>query len=142
MSKQNTIVAKRRSDGTFVQVLPDGSAKPLEDKTDWARLRAMTDEEVTAAALSDLDAQPMTPEQLRTARRVPRAKTLRRALALTQEEFAARYHIPLGALRDWEQGRCEPDQPARAYLSVIARDPEGVRRALAKVTPPAPLRGR
>jgi putative transcriptional regulator len=131
MSKQNTIVAKRLSDGTIVQVLPDGSTKPLKDKTDWARVRAMTDEEVTAAAMSDPDAQPMTPEQLRTARRVPRTKTLRRALALTQEEFAARYHIPLGTLRDWEQGRCEPDQPARAYLAVIAQDPEGVKRALA-----------
>jgi len=112
-------------------VLPDGSTKPLKDKTDWARVRAMIDEEVMAAAMSDPDAQPMTPEQLRTARRVPRTKTLRRALALTQEEFAARYHIPLGTLRDWEQGRCEPDQPARAYLAVIAQDPEGVKRALA-----------
>jgi len=132
MSKQNTIVAKRLSDGTLVQVLPDGSTKPMEDKTDWVRLRAMTDEEVTAAAMSDPDARPMTPEQLRAARRVPRTKTLRRALALTQEEFAARYHIPLGTLRDWEQGRCEPDQPARAYLTVIAHDPEGVKRALAE----------
>jgi putative transcriptional regulator len=112
-------------------VLPDGATKPLKDKTDWARLRAMTDEEVTAAALSDADARPMTPEQLRTARRVPRTKTLRRALALTQEEFATRYHIPIGTLRDWEQGRCEPDQPGRAYLTVIAHDPEGVKRALA-----------
>lgn len=131
MSKRNTIVAKRLSNGTIVQVLPDGSTKPFEDKTDWDRLRAMTDEEVTAAAMSDPDARPTTPEQLRTARRVPRARTLRRALALTQEEFAARYHIPLGTLRDWEQGRCEPDQPARAYLTVIAHDPEGVKRALA-----------
>ena len=131
MSKRNTIVAKRRSDGSVVQVLPDGSTRPFEDKTDWARLRAMTDEEVTAAAMADPDARPVTPEQLRTARRVPRAKTLRRALALTQEEFALRYHIPLGTLRDWEQGRCEPDQPSRAYLTVIANDPEGVMRALA-----------
>ena len=46
------------------------------------------------------------------------------------EEFAARYHIPLGTLRDWEQGRCEPDQPARAYLTVIAHDPEGVKHTL------------
>jgi putative transcriptional regulator len=130
MSKKNTIVARRQSDGTMVQVMPDGSSKPFEDKTDWARLRAMTDEEVTAAALADPDAQPMTPERRRTARRVPRAKTLRRALAMTQEEFASRYHIPLGTLRDWEQGRCEPDQPARAYLTVIAHDPEGVKRAL------------
>jgi len=33
------------------------------------------------------------------------------------------------ALRDWEQGRSEPDQPAKAYLTVIARDPQGVERA-------------
>ncbi len=130
MSKKNIIVAKRKNDGTVVQVLPDGSTKQFEDKTDWARLRAITDEEVTAAAMTDPDARPMTPEQLRIARRVPRTKTLRRALALTQEEFATRYHIPLGTLRDWEQGRCEPDQPARAYLTVIAHDPEGVKRAL------------
>ena len=56
MSKENTIVAKRQGDGTVVQVLADGSTKKLEDKTNWARLRAMTDEEVTAAALSDPDA--------------------------------------------------------------------------------------
>ena len=135
MSKKNTIVAKGRSDGKLAQVLPDGSTKPLEDKTDWARLRAMTDGEVTSAAMDDPDARPMTPEQLRTAHRVPRTKTLRRALAMTQEEFATRYHIPLGTLRDWEQGRCEPDQPARAYLAVIAHDPEGVKRALLQKHP-------
>lgn len=90
----------------------------------------MTDAEIEAAAAADPDARPMTPEELRSARRVPRVKTLRRALRLTQEEFAARYHIPLGTLRDWEQGRCEPDQPARAYLRVIAGDPDGVSRML------------
>jgi putative transcriptional regulator len=131
MSKRNTIVAKRLSNGTLIQELPDGTARPLPDQTDWARLEAMTDEEITAAALSDPDSKPATLEQLRAAHRVPRTKTLRRALALTQEEFALRYHIPLGTLRDWEQGRCEPDQPARAYLAVIAHDPEGVKRALA-----------
>jgi len=54
---------------------------------------------------------------------------------LTQEEFSARFRIPLGTLRDWEQGKSEPDQAARAYLTVIARDPEAVRKAL---TPPPP----
>jgi putative transcriptional regulator len=130
MSKKNTIVARRRTDGTLVQVLPDNSTRPLEDKTDWKRLRAMTEEEVHAAALADPDAQPLTDADFARMKRVPRIKTLRRALRLTQEEFAARYRIPLGTLRDWEQGRCEPDQPARAYLTVIARDPEGVMRAL------------
>lgn len=132
MRKKNTIVAKRQNNGTIVQVFPDGSTKPLEDKINWARLRAMTNQEVNAAAISDPDAQPMTSGQLRTARRVPRTKTLRRALSMTQEEFAVRFHIPIGTLRDWEQGRCEPDQPARAYLTVIAHDPDGVKRALAE----------
>lgn len=90
----------------------------------------MTDKEVHEAVLQDLDARPMTEEEFARAKRVPRVKTLRRALGLTQEEFAAHYRIPLGTLRDWEQGRSEPDQPARAYLHVIAHDPAGVRRAL------------
>jgi putative transcriptional regulator len=93
-------------------------------------MRPMTPEEIEQAAREDPDAQPMTDDEFAHAKRVPRIKTLRRALGLTQEEFAARYRIPLGTLRDWEQGRSEPDQPARAYLTVIARDPDGVRRAL------------
>jgi putative transcriptional regulator len=64
-------------------------------------------------------------------RPIPRVKTVRRALGLTQEEFAARYGIPVGTLRDWEQGRTEPDQPARAYIRVIACNPEWVSQALA-----------
>lgn len=90
----------------------------------------MTDEEIEAAARSDPDAQPLTPEDLRRMRRTAQVKIIRRALGLTQEEFAARYQIPLGTLRDWEQGRAEPDQPSKAYLTVIARDPENVARAL------------
>jgi putative transcriptional regulator len=125
MSRKTT-VARIRSDGTVVEVLSDGGERP-SPKTP---MRSMTEEEIEQAAAADPDARPMTAEELRTARRVPRVKTLRRALGITQQEFAARYHIPLGTLRDWEQGHTEPDQPARAYLTVIARDPEGVLRAL------------
>ncbi|MGQ0444229.1 MAG: helix-turn-helix domain-containing protein [Beijerinckiaceae bacterium] len=96
----------------------------------------MTKTEIEAAAEADPDARPMTAEELRTARRVPRIRTLRRALGLTQEEFSARYRIPLGTLRDWEQGRTEPDQPARSYLKAIAGNPEAVRRALAATPDP------
>ena len=92
--------------------------------------RHMTEGEILAAALADPDAQPWTEEQLATAKRVPRARSLRRALRLTQEEFAERYLIPVGTLRDWEQGRTEPDAPARAYLLAIAGDADGVTRAL------------
>jgi putative transcriptional regulator len=97
---------------------------------DWRRADAMTDAGVHEAAINDPDARPMSDEYFVRARRVPRAKTLRRALGLAQEEFAARFHIPVGTLRDWEQGLAEPDQTARAYLKVIADDPDAVRRAL------------
>jgi putative transcriptional regulator len=110
--------------------MSDGNIMKRTEKHDWSRFDALTDAEVQAAALKDPDAQPLTDAALARMKPVARARTLRRALGLTQEEFAARYHIPLGTLRDWEQGRVEPDQPARAYLTVIARDPEGVRRAL------------
>jgi hypothetical protein len=49
---------------------------------------------------------------------------------LSQEDFALRFHIPLGTLRDWEQGRKDPDAAARAYLVVIGRNPDAVREAL------------
>ena len=80
----------------------------------------------------DRDQFSARPMQLKSMKRVPRVKTLRRALQLTQEEFAMRYQIPIGTLRDWEQGRSEPDAPARAYLKVIAADPGGTATTLAK----------
>ena len=40
--------------------------------------------------------------------------SISRAFGLSQEEFAAQFHIPIGTLRDWEQGRKEPDA-ARPY---------------------------
>lgn len=101
-------------------------------KSDWARVDAMTDEEAEANALADPDNPPMTQEQLRAAPRMPQVKVIRRALRMTQEEFAERYQIPLGTLRDWEQGRSMPDQPARAYLKVIAKNPVSTAQALAK----------
>ena len=99
----------------------------------------MTAEERHAAAMADPDAQPITEEDIASGRMrlVPRARTLRRVLRLSQEEFAARFHIPIGTLRDWEQRRKEPDAAAKAYLRVIALEPEMVRKTLAK-RPPRP----
>jgi len=83
-----------------------------------------------AAAARDPDSKPLTPEDFKRMRRTPQVKIIRRALGLTQEEFAKGFRIPLGTLRDWEQGAATPDRSARAYLTVIARDPDAVRRAL------------
>jgi putative transcriptional regulator len=89
----------------------------------------MTEQQVEKAARSDPDARPLSSADLSKLKRTPRAKVIRRALSLTQEEFSRRYGIPIGTLRDWEQGRTEPDTSARAYLELIAHDPEGARQA-------------
>jgi putative transcriptional regulator len=99
-------------------------------KHDWSRFDAMTPEESHQAALDDPDAQPLTEEDFVRMKRTPQVKVMRRALGLSQEEFSTKFHIPLGTLRDWEQGRKEPDAAAKAYLKVIGREPEAVGRAL------------
>jgi len=90
----------------------------------------MSDEERHKAALSDADASPATEAQLARARRLPSVRALREKLNLTQEQFAARFHLPLGTVRDWEQGAHRPDKAAQVLLTVIARDPDAVARAL------------
>jgi putative transcriptional regulator len=79
----------------------------------------------------DFDDVPLTDADLVRMKRTPRVRVIRRALGLTQEDFAAQFHIPVGTLRDWEQDRATPDKAAEAYLRVIAREPDAVRRALA-----------
>jgi len=55
--------------GTTRVTVKSGEPRPRGD-TDWVRLAAMTDREVVAAARTDPDAQPLTPEQLAGMRRV------------------------------------------------------------------------
>jgi putative transcriptional regulator len=66
---------------------------------------------------------------------VPRkvnVRAIRKRMRLTQEEFAARYRLTLARVRDWEQERSLPDVTARAYLTIIEREPKAVERALAQ----------
>jgi putative transcriptional regulator len=97
---------------------------------DWSRADSLTEEEIYQAALSDPDAQPLTDADIKRMKRTPQVKVIRRAFRMSQEEFAQAFRIPIGTLRDWEQGRVEPDHAARAYLKVIARNPKAVREAL------------
>ena len=55
---------------------------------------------------------------------------IRRRLKLSQSEFAARFGIAPGTLRDWEQKRKRPEGPARVLLMVIEREPAAVERAV------------
>ena len=99
-------------------------------QTDWRAFDAMSEEQRHHAALSDPDALPATKAQLARARRVPTVRALRQKLKLTQEQFAARFHLPLGTVRDWEQGAHRPDKAAQVLLTVIAKYPDAVARAL------------
>lgn len=82
----------------------------------------------------DLSDMPLTNTDLKRMKRTPQAKIIRRALNLSQEEFSSTFQIAIGTLRDWEQNRVEPDGAAKAYLKVIAHDPETVQRALQNAT--------
>lgn len=57
-------------------------------------------------------------------------KAIRKHLGLSQAKFAAQFGFSLDAVRNWEQGRRQPELSARAFLMVIDREPDAVQRAL------------
>ena len=63
-----------------------------------------------------------------------RARLIRRTrtgLGLSQSEFAARFRVPVGTLRDWEQARATAPDFAIAYVRVIGQHPDIVAKAVA-----------
>ena len=103
------------------KITPEMSKAALA-KTDWAAVDATTDDEIERQIAADPSVAPeILPVDV---------KAIRTATGLSQGRFAARYRIPVGTLRDWEQGRKQPDTTARAYLRVIARNPEVVAQSL------------
>jgi putative transcriptional regulator len=59
-------------------------------------------------------------------------RKIRTQLGLSQESFAQTYGFALSAVRDWEQGRRQPERSARILLKVVEKEPDAVTRALAK----------
>ena len=57
-------------------------------------------------------------------------KAIREKLGLSQAEFSRRYAFSPRSLQEWEQGRRRPESAVRAYLIVIARNPDAVEKAL------------
>jgi putative transcriptional regulator len=122
---------------TFASYQPDGQPSMSNAPTsgnerdkygmtteDWRRQEALTDEEVTAAALKDSDNPPLTDEQLARFRRPALAKRIRHKLHMGRQTFAAAYGIPLETLRAWERHEVEPTEVELAYLRLIEREPE------------------
>ena len=121
-------------DGKPRKWLRNGRTVALKGRTNWKRLAEMTEAEVAARARADRDARPVPRKRLGEFRRVSlspnEVRSIRRRSGLSQAAFAARYGLNLRTLQDWEQGRAQPDGPARAYLLVILREPRAVERAL------------
>jgi putative transcriptional regulator len=76
----------------------------------------------------DFDA---TAEALDRGQRARLIRSTRTTLGLSQSEFARRFRVPVGTLRDWEQARATPPDFAVAYVNVIGQHPEMVAKAVA-----------
>lgn len=80
---------------------------------------------------TDAEDFDVTPEALDRGQRARLIRKTRTELGLSQAEFAARFHVPLGTLRDWEQARATAPDFAVAYVRVIRRLPDVVAEAVA-----------
>lgn len=82
--------------------------------------------------MNDDDAidRPLTDDEFARGRAALLARRARAATGLSQGAFGERYGIPVGTLRDWEQGRRLPDAPSLSYLRAILRLPDEIAKAL------------
>ncbi|HQI01628.1 MAG TPA: NadS family protein [Deltaproteobacteria bacterium] len=62
--------------------------------------------------------------------KTPDIKNIRKKLRVSQAEFALMIGVSTSTLQNWEQGRREPEGPAKALLKVAEKDPEAVFKAL------------
>ncbi len=114
----------------MVRFILDPAAVPEPTDAERARLAAMTDGEITAAAADDPDNPELTEAELARIAAARHVRQVRIRTGMSQARFAAAFRINLGRLRDLEQGRTRPDTALLAYLDVIDQEPEAVGRAL------------
>jgi putative transcriptional regulator len=108
----------------------DPNNPPELAAADLERLDGMTEAEIAAAAEADLDNPPLSHAELGKVRSARIVRQARIQSGLSQAAFAKTYRINVARLRDLEQGRTQADSALLAYLTVIEKDPESVRRAL------------
>ncbi|WP_367832248.1 helix-turn-helix domain-containing protein [Shinella sp. S4-D37] len=73
----------------------------------------------------------VTAEAMDRGQRARLIRKTRTGLGLSQTEFAERFRVPVGTLRDWEQARATAPDFAIAYVRVIGRHPDLVAKAVA-----------
>ena len=85
---------------------------------------------VLPADPADPEDRDVTAEAMDRGQRARLIRLTRTEMGLSQPEFAERFHVPLGTLRDWEQARATAPDFAIAYFRVIATYPDLVAKAL------------
>jgi putative transcriptional regulator len=106
-----------------------------QGKTNWKKVRALSESKVISNAQSDSDAPPLSPLFLKKFKRVTpvqkiNVKKIRNKLHLSQSEFADYFGVSTRTIQEWEQERRTPTGTARNFLKVIEQEPEAVLRAL------------
>jgi putative transcriptional regulator len=104
--------------------------KPKFAPEQRAELLARSDAEIESAALDDPDNLPLSDDDLARMASARAVRQTREATGMSQSRFAEQYRINPARLRDWEQGRFEPDSAALAYLQVIREARNAVNRVL------------
>ena len=104
-----------KADGRLVEILPDGSERPIA--TDPTSIATAAHNAARAASASD-DATY--------------ARNVRGQTGLTQAAFSARIGVPVETVRNWEQGKRSPRGPARALLKVLEQAPDAAFAVLGK----------
>jgi putative transcriptional regulator len=104
-----------KADGRLVEILPDGSERPIS--TDAVAIATAAHNAARAEEARFTDATY--------------ARNVRGQTGLTQAAFAARIGVPVETVRNWEQGKRSPRGPARALLKVLEQAPDAAFAVLA-----------
>ena len=106
--------------------------KPAATRTsvDWSKLSGLHFEDAIAAALTGPVEESAPCAKTEKASQTALSLKVRLKLDLSRAEFAQRYQIPRSKLRDWDQGRAQPDDVAVAFLKTIDALPDEVANIL------------
>lgn len=108
------------------------SETKASEKADADKVEAMSDEDFSGLMAGMQDVLRFYRDErdgfvIHTAQDI---KAIRQKAKLSQPKFAEAYQLEVATLRDWEQGRRQPDRPAQVLLKLIDEDPEMIRRML------------
>jgi putative transcriptional regulator len=94
----------------------------MKDKT-FAKLAASIKE------AGEIRAGRQTPSRMYEIK-PPEIRMVRERLDVSQDEFAVMIGVSTRTLQNWEQGRRQPEGPAKALLTIASRNPTAVLDAL------------